>query len=144
MDVLEKLRKWLLTYPGWDAGGLTYIDFTDGMPGSTALYPQGMEELERAKDVTGRVCAHCRWNFVLYRIGQQAEAEADAAWLLAFAQWVQQQSATGLAPVFGDEPERERMYARKGRLQKANTAGTVSYSVELCAEFTKYYENREE
>lgn len=139
MDILEMLRNWLVTFPKWDVGGLMYIDFTDGVPGSTALYPQGMEELRRVTDVTGGVTAHCRWTFVLYRMTEQQDNAADAAWLLELQQWIQQQSATGQAPIFGDEPGRERLYARKGRLQKANTAGTVSYSVELSAEFIKHY-----
>ena len=70
---------------------------------------------------------------------RQEDHEADARWLMELQQWIQRQSAEGLAPVFGDEPVRERIYARKGRLQKTNTAGTASYCVELTAEFVKHY-----
>lgn len=138
--MLETLRNWLESYPKWNAGGFTCIDFTDGTPGTTAMYPQGMEELERKADVTGNTWVRCRWNFLLYRIGQRQEDSAvDAAWLMEFQQWVQQQCAGGQAPVFGDAPDQELLYARKGRQQKANAAGAVSYSVELVAEFMKYY-----
>ena len=140
MDVLEMLRQWLLTYPAWEEGGLMYIDFTDGLPGSAGLYPAGLEELSRVADVTGAITARNRYSFVLYRLTErQEDNEANARWLLEFQQWVQQQSAAGLAPVFGDEPARERLYAQKGRLQETNDAGTGIYAVNLIAEFTKYY-----
>ena len=141
MECLEKLRRWLLSYPDWDAGGLLYIDFADGQPGSAGLYPQGMEEVERVTDVTGTVTARCRWHFALFRMGQrQEDHEKDACWLMDFQLWVQRQSALGLAPVFGDVPVRERIWARKGQQQKANAAGTGCYCVELVAEFVKRYE----
>ena len=139
MEELEKLRQWLVTFPKWETGGPLYIDFTDGQPGSAGLYPQGMEEVRRVTDITGTVTVCCRWNFVLYRMTQlQEDNEADAGWLMAFQQWVQQQCAAGLAPVFGDEPSQERICAQKGRLLKANEAGTVRYSVELTVEFVKH------
>lgn len=140
MEILKKLRAWLRTYPKWDAGGLTYIDFTDGMPGNTALYPQGMEEMSRIQDVTGNIRVVCRWNFLLVRIGLlHDDGATDAEWMLEFQQWVQQQSALGLTPVFGEEPELENISVRKGRQQKVNESGTVSYSAELSVTFVKHY-----
>lgn len=142
MNHLEMLRRWLVTFPKWEAGGLLFTDYTDGQPGSSGLYSQGMEEVSRVTDVIGAVTAHCRWVFTLQRMTQlQQDNEADASWLMEFQQWVQQQSAAGLAPVFGDEPARERICARKGRLQNANEAGTVRYSVELIVDYMKHYEN---
>lgn len=141
MDILEKLRQWLVTYPAWEEGELVRIDFTEGVPGSTGLYPTGLEEVSRVTDVTGGVCVRCRYHFVLYRLTERQEDNEDhARWLLGFQQWVQQQSATGYAPTFGDEPAAERMYAQKGRLQQTNEVGTGKYAVNLTAEFIKYYE----
>ena len=117
-----------------------HIDFIDALPGSTGLYPIGLEEVSRTKDVTGRVRLGCRGNFLLTRMTQRQQDNAEhARWLLDFQKWVQQQSAAGTAPVFGDVPQQERICARKGRLQKCNEAGAGKYTVELTVEFTKYY-----
>lgn len=138
MEDLEKLQAWLLSYPQWGDSGL-YLDYNDGIPGSAGLYPAGIEELSRQTDLLGNVLTRNRCSFALYRVvaGQQ-DNEAQAAWLLEFQNWVQQQSAMGLAPRFGDGDE--RMWAQKGRLKEASQTGTGIYVVTLIAEFTKHYE----
>jgi len=139
MNDLEKLRKWLLTYPNWGESGLMNVDYTDAVPGM-GLYPAGLEELSRQEDVLGNVTVKCRYHFALYRVtAVQEDKTADAQWLLSFQQWVQQQSVTGLAPQFGDVPGAERLRAQKGKLKEASQAGTATYVVTLTADFTKIY-----
>lgn len=143
MNDLEKLRKWLLTYPNWSESGLLYVDYTDAVPG-LGLYPAGLEELGRQEDVLGNVTVKCRYHFALYRVtAAQEDKTEDAAWLLEFQQWVQQQSALGLAPQFGDVPGTERLRAQKGKLKEASQAGTATYVVTLTADFTKIYGGNE-
>lgn len=139
MNELEKLRKWLLTYPQWGESGLIYVDYTDAVPG-LGLFPAGLEELSRKADVLGNVTVKCRYNFALYRVtAAQEDKTEDAQWLLGLQQWVQQQSIAGLAPQFGNVPGAERLRAQKGKLKEASRAGTATYVVMLTADFTKIY-----
>ncbi len=137
MTDLEKLRAWLLTYPKWE--DTLFVDFTEHAAGNTGLFPAGLEETGRREDVLGNLQVSCRYRFSLYRqTPGQADGTANAQWLLDFQSWVQQQSAAGLTPHFGDVPARERMQAQKGTLKEASQTGT--YTVTLIADFMKVYE----
>lgn len=143
MNDLEKLRKWLLTYPGWGESGLLYVDYTDAVPG-LGLYPAGLEELSRQEDVLGNVTVKCQYHFALYRVtAAQEDKTEDAQWLLNFQQWVQQQSVAGRAPKFGDVAGAERLRAQKGKLKEASQTGTATYVVTLTVDFTKIYGGNE-
>lgn len=135
--MLETMIAWLKTYPGW--ADTLYVDYTDGVPGSAGLYPAGVEEVSRKEDVLGNLQVRYKAHFDLDRIttGQQDNTE-NAAWLLEFQDWVRQQSGAGLAPTFGDEPDREHIRAEKGKLKSASQTGTGTYTVHLTAEYTKY------
>ncbi len=139
MTDLETLRQWLRTYPGWGDGELP-VDYADGIPDSFGLYPGGLEELSRQEDVMGNVTVEYRYHFTLHRItAGQGDNTAEAAWLLDFQHWVQQQSILGLAPHFGDVPYAERLRAQKGELKEASQAATATYTVTLTADFIKNY-----
>ena len=140
MDVLEKVRQWVQTFPLWEEGNLLFIDFTDGVPGNAGLFPTGMEVLSRREDVLGGVKLRCRYNFCIYRVGAADDGGADARWLLQFQDWVLQQCAAGLAPRFGDEPKMETIRAEQGKLRDRQP-GMQVYAVVLTAEFVKKYEN---
>ena len=101
MDILERVRQWVKGFPQWEEGNLLYIDFTDGVPGSSGLYPGGLEVVSAKADVLGGVKMTCRYHFCLYRVGNAEGSGRDAAWLLAFQNWVLEQSALGLAPRVG-------------------------------------------
>ena len=140
MTDLEKMREFILSYPHWEAGKLLFLDYTDGIPGSGGLFPEGVTEVAFREDVLGNRQADMRLQVFLYRCGnEQAE---DAAWLLDFQNWVAEQAIRGIAPQFGDLPHRERLRAEKGKLSKTRGAGNL-YSVMLTAEFTKTYEVNE-
>ena len=138
MTDLEKVRQWLLSYPKWEEGGVLYVDHTDAVPGNGGLYPLGLEELSCREDLLGNVTVQCRLRFTFYRV-TAGQDQTHAQWLLDFQQWVQQQSAAGLAPKFGDERHKERLRAEKGKLSEASQTGTGTYAVTLTAEFIKYY-----
>lgn len=132
--MLEKLISWLKTFPLWEET-LT-VDYHSGIPGSGGLYPAGVEEVQRREDILGNVQVLCRAHFDIYRVtpGQQDGYE-NAAWLLAFQDWVQSQSQMGLAPTFGAEPAREILRAQNGKLKKASQTGTGIYTVHLSADY---------
>lgn len=139
MTALEKMTAWLQTFPLWKEERL-YVDYLDAVPGNAGLYPGGVEELVRREDVLGNVTVHNRLLFVLYRLtpGQQDNRE-NSAWLLQLQNWVQQQSASGLAPCFGDDPKQERICAQRGKLQAATHTGTGKYAVTITADYVKHY-----
>lgn len=140
MDLLEKLRTFVLSYPGWEAGKLLFMDFTDGAPGSGGLFPEGITEVSFREDILGNRETEQKLVVFLYRCTQ--EQPEDAQWLLDFQNWVTKQSALGKAPHFGDVPHKERLYAEKGKLSQRRSGGNL-YSVMLTAEFTKKYEVNE-
>lgn len=132
--MLEKLISWLKTFPLWE-DTLT-VDYNRGTIGSAGLYPGGVEEIERREDILGNVTVRNRAHFDLTRVttGQQ-DSYDNAAWLLAFQDWVQTQSRKGLAPVFGSEPAREVIRAKQGKLKTASQTGTGTYTVHLTADY---------
>lgn len=137
--MLEKIKQWLLSYPQWD--GTVYVDYTAAVPGNAGVFPRGVQELSRRQDVAGNVQTRNRVRFTVLRITPgQLDKEKQAAWLLDFQDWVQQQSISGKAPTFGDVPEKEKLTACQGMLKGISQTGTVRYAVELIAEYTKIYE----
>jgi len=140
MEDIEKMRQWLQSFPRWGEQPL-YVDRTDAAPDNAGLFPAGLEELSRTRDVLGNVTVWCRYQFVLHRLAAVGNDGTDnAQWLLDFQNWVREQSALGLAPTFGDEPARERMQARRGRRREGDQAGTGVYEVTLTAEFVRRLE----
>ena len=138
MTALEKMVQWLKTFPLWKDD--LYIDDLGAAPSNTGLYPGGLEEVSRREDVLGNVTVVCRLHFLLYRrTARQQDNGENSRWLLQLQDWVQQQSAAGLAPVFGDDPKKERIRAEKGKLQEASQTGTGKYAVSITAEFEKHY-----
>ena len=140
MTDLEKLKTWLATYPGWEDDKPFFVDDATPKPGCVGLFPQGLEQLSLRRDITGGQKAACRYRFYLYRASALEEnQEENARWLLDFQNWVEAQSAGGLAPRFGDVPQEERLRAEGGRLQKTGKLGSGLYALTLTAEFTRIY-----
>lgn len=139
MTQLEKLKAWLQTYPAWE--DTIAVDFTEDKPGNTGVFPAGVEERSRREDVLGNLQVECRYSFDLRRQVQGGtDGTANAQWLLDFQTWVQQQSACGLTPRFGDVAARERMQVGSGMLKAVSPMGTGTYIVTLMADFMKVYE----
>ena len=128
MSALEKLQTWLSSYPGWEA-----------CPAKICLLPKETKEISRREDVLGNTRVGLRSYVNLFWEMERQGSEAENACLLSdFQNWVRQQNALRLAPVFGDIPGYERVWTEKGGL----TAGTqiVTYTIMLVAEFMKVYE----
>ena len=133
MTDLEKMQRWLQTYPGWQ--DILQVDCTDPATGNSGLFCEGLEERSRQADILGNLQIGCRYRFTLYR---RADRDGDARWLLDFQNWVQTQSAMGLAPCFGDVSHLEQLQAQKGSLKERGQ--TALYAVTLIADFTRVYE----
>ena len=132
--MLEMVKTWLQTYPGWEG---IQLDYVDPVPGNSGLYPRGITELASREDVLGNKTVHYRCEFLLRKA---ATADEDnARWLLEFQQWVARQDAMGLVPQFGDDPKRQHVRAFEGRLDSHKQVGSALYTAQLTVEFTKHY-----
>ncbi len=142
--VLDKMREWLATYPGQDLLSQFTVDWTNQIPNTGGIFPNGIVEGPRKTDIFGNITVQNQYNFGLYYTFTKAPAdtetaEVNAEWIMDFQEWVQEQSCTGLAPTFGDEPWDEKITAQNGTLFEANDEGTAMYMVQLTASFKKNY-----
>ena len=143
MTALEKLKAWLATYPQFNVLDAFNVDYTDAIPANGGIFPTGLIEEARQTDILGGVTLHNRYNFGLYYVFEKASgddvgAQANAEWVADFQSWVQEQSAKGLAPAFGDEPRKEVITAQDGVLYDAGE-GLATYMVQLTITFIKKY-----
>ena len=125
MSELEQVITWLRTYEGHDILKDWHVDYTDQVPSCGAVFPQGLQEIERRTYITGAVCVTNQSNFGLYftfakSAGDDEGAKINVDWVNDFQHWVQEQSTHGLAPNFGDaeevchRPRPERCAVRSG------------------------------
>ena len=139
MTALEKMKNWLTSFPLWSEKQLP-VDNSDGIPEHCGLFCRGVEEISRRQDVLGNTQILSRLRFTLCRTAANSADNTDNAnWLLALQAWIRQQSALGLAPVFGDLPHGERIWAENGKLRDASQAGTARYTADITVEFTNLY-----
>ena len=143
-DALETMRAFVESYP--DSTALTpfAIDYADRVPGCAGLFPGGLVEVRRRTDLLGNVTVENQYNFTLYTVmakapGEDAGATLNAEWQMAFQEWVQEQSARGIAPTFGDEPRSERITAQNGAIYSADGEGTAIYAIQISASFKRHY-----
>lgn len=143
MSALDRIRAWIAAYPGHEALGAFAVDYTDRVPENGGIFPSGLIEISRTEDILGNVEIRNQYNFGLYYVfekapGDDVGAAFNADWVMDFQEWVQEQSARGLAPAFGDKTTAAR--AQNGVLYAADEEGTATYMVQLSVEFIKRYE----
>lgn len=140
---LEKMRAFVESFPDFDVlGSGLSVDYADRVPDCAGLFPSGLVEVRRRRDLLGNVETDNQYNFALYMVmgkspGDDAAATLNAEWAMAFQEWVQDQSARGLAPTFGDYPRQERVQAQNGAIYSADAEGTAVYAIQISASFTK-------
>ena len=122
MDILEKLRQFLLGFPGWD-GDLS-ADFTQDGPGCAGRFPAGVEEIARRTDLLGRMQVDYRCRFTLYK--RMQPGQDSARWLLDFQDWVTAQDTA--------------VQVEKAKAQEVSKLGTGLCTVNLTVCFTKEYD----
>ncbi len=142
---LARMRAWIATFPGFDILGSFQCDYTDQIPPGGGLFPAGLVEISRTEDILGNVTAVNQYNFGLYYTfekapGDDGGATRNADWIMEFQRWVQEQSAQGLAPRFGNAGAREEIRAQNGALYDAQDEGTATYMVAVSVQFTQFYE----
>lgn len=145
---LERMRAFVASYPDADVLSGLAIDYADRVPDCAGLFPSGLVEVRRRTDLLGNVTCENQHNFALYAVlgkspGDDEIATRNAEWQMGFQEWVQEQSARGLAPTFGDEPRRERIVAQNGEIYSADDEGTAVYAVRISVSFTKRYEKEQ-
>lgn len=145
LTALETMREFVQSYSDADVLAVLDIDYTDKVPNAAGLFPSGLVELRRSTDLLGNVTVENQYNFALYTTlekapGDDEGATLNAEWQMAFQEWVQEQSARGLAPAFGDEPRRERIVAQNGAIYSADPEGTAVYAIQISVEFIRNYE----
>lgn len=148
MTALDKIRAFVKSYPGADILREFRVDFTDQIPGletgEGSIFPSGLVEISRKKDILGSTTVTNQYNFGLYYVflkapGDDTGAAYNADWLMDFQEWVQEQSVRGLAPAFGDIPQREKITAQNGVLFDATGEGLATYMVQLSVQFVKEF-----
>lgn len=144
MTALEKITAFVASYPGADILNTFQVDYTDQIPANGGLFPSGLEEIIRKTDLLGNTTVTNQYNFGLYYVfekapGDDAGAAVNASWLMDFQEWVQEQSVRGLAPIFGDDPQREKITAQNGVLYSAEDEGLATYMVQLTVQFVKKF-----
>ena len=143
MTALEKIRAWIATYPGYDILSGFHVDYTDQIPGNGGVFPSGLVEIERRKDIMGNTTVSDQYNFGIYCVFEKAAGDdtgsaTNADWVMDFQEWVQEQSVTGLAPTFGDEPRSEKITAQNGALYETSE-GVGTYMIQLSVLFKKKF-----
>lgn len=149
MTALDKIRGFIRQYPGADIFRDFHVDYTDQIPDNGGVFPSGLTEVSRTRDILGNVTTVNQYNFGLYYVfkkspGDDTGAAENADWVMDFQEWVQSASALGFAPVFGDVPESEKITAQNGVLYGADEEGTAMYMVQLTVTFIKKYEVKNE
>lgn len=140
MTALETMRGFIESFPDFDVLSQLEIDYTDKIPNAAGLFPSGLVEVSRRYDLLGNVSITNQYNFALYTALEKWQgAEDNAEWQMAFQEWVQEQSAKGLAPTFGDDPRTETITAQNGQLYSADEEGTALYVIQINVMFTKNY-----
>lgn len=145
MTALEKIREWLRSYPGFDILSAFQVDYTSEVPGCGGLFPAGLVELSRRRDILGNVTVENQYNFAIYCLmekapGDDTGAAENAAWVMDLQEWVQRKSVLGLAPRFGNGTAPEVIRAENGTLYEVDGEGTALYSVQLSVRFEVRYE----
>lgn len=135
MEMLEKLRQFLLGFSGWDEA--PSADYGEDGPGQTGLFPGSWEAVTRRKDLAGNTQTEYLARFTLRRRLQPGQDGAQ--WLLDFEKWLQARETAGAIPQFGDVPAAEKLRIHKGEFKQIPRLGAGLCTVTLIAEFVKNF-----
>lgn len=140
---IQKLRDFIASYPKIDRFGEAHIDWTDAEAGNYGIMPTGESVIRRVSDVTGFMTVYKQYNISLYAmeftIDDIVRLETSG-WLEEFTEWIEEQSALGLAPTLGDNPTDEYMTAQNGMLFELSDNGrTGRYQIQIQSFYEKHY-----
>lgn len=145
MSALEKIRKWLATFPGNNCLQSLQVDYFSAEPDNGSIAPSGLTEISRKEDILGNITVENQYNFGLYFVFAKAVEDDEGAtknadWIMELQEWIQEQSVLGKTPVFGEEPKTEQIRAQNGSIFGVTEEGTAEYMVQLSVNFIKKYE----
>lgn len=145
MNPLDRIREWLNTYKGFDRLQDLRVDYYSQQPDNGSIDPSGAQVISITENIIGTKTVDMQYNFGLYFVlakdpGDDNTAADNAAWVMEFQRWVNEQSILHLAPTFGDVPRNETMKAQNGSVMAADSEGVAIYMVQLSVNFTKIYE----
>lgn len=129
MEILEKLRAWLLTYPGWD-GDTLVVGPPDGRPGSAGLMFQSLQERSRQVAISGNTLSRYRLELMLQKISVKDITQ----WLLQLQEWVDCRNTGGKLPVTG------QLTIPEIKLLRRNADGSLVYQMKLQLDYEVYRE----
>lgn len=69
MTALDKIRGFIRQYPGADVFRDFHVDYTDQIPDNGGVFPSGLTEVSRTRDILGNVTTVNQYNFGLYYLG---------------------------------------------------------------------------
>lgn len=145
MSPLDRIREWLNKYPGFDRLQDLRVDYYSQQPDNGSIDPSGAQIISITENIMGTKTVEMQYNFGLYFVlakdpGDEYTAVDNAAWVMDFQRWVNEQSILRLAPTFGDVPRAETIKAQNGAVTAADNDGVAIYMVQLSVNFIKIYE----
>lgn len=145
MNPLDTIREWLNKYTGFDRLQDLRVDYYSQQPDNGSIDPSGVQIVSMKEDILGNKTVEMQYNFGVYFVlakdpGDEGTAVDNAAWVMDFQQWVNEQSILRLAPTFGDVPKTEVIKAQNGAVAAADNEGVAIYMVQLSVNFTKIFE----
>jgi hypothetical protein len=145
MNPLDTIREWLNKYTGFDRLQDLRVDYYSQQPDNGSIDPSGVQIISITEDILGNKTVDMQYNFGVYFVlakdpGDEETAVDNAAWVMDFQRWVNEQSILHLAPTFGDVPRAESIKAQNGAVTAADNEGVAIYMVQLSVNFTKIYE----
>ena len=124
MEILEKLRQFLLGFPGLED---LSADFTQDGPGNSGLFPGGLTEVERRKDLLGNTYVTYECLFTLYK--RLEPGQDSAQWLLDFQSWLAERT--------------DAVLVRKAKTQEASRLQCNLCTVTLAVRLQKTFDAKE-
>ena len=145
MSDLERIRKWVASYPGAERMRDLKVDYFSQNPDNGSIDPSGVQINSITENIWGTRTVDMQYNFGVYFVlakdpGDEDTAVDNAAWVMDFQRWVNVQSILHLAPTFGDVPRTESIKAQNGSVTAADGEGVAIYMVQLSVNFIKIYE----
>lgn len=145
MNPLDTIREWLNKYPGFDRLQDLRVDYYSQQPDNGSIDPSGVQIVSMKEDILGNKTVEMQYNFGVYFVlakdpGDEGTAVDNAAWVMDFQRWVNEQSILHFAPTFGDVPKTEVIKAQNGAVTAADNEGVAIYMVQLSVNFTKIFE----
>lgn len=142
MTEIQKMREWLLTYPGMPQDDKFQIDYYSNDPSNASLTPNGLIEVGRNEYNDGMLAVTNQLNFNLEIImskppDHSEDSASNAEWLLNLQKWVQRQSVLRKAPTFGNIDQHDEVIrAQNGSvLESVDEGGVFLYLVTISVQY---------